>query len=105
MNGTIARADDNDRVLFIDGPEAGRQGLQPDVGDRVSKTVAQLRENYRRIVGQIIAMTAETPNDDETLRLKTVQVGLGFSAEGELGFIVKATVGVEATVTLTFERG
>ena len=32
------------------------------------------------------------------------RMGLGFNAEGEMGFIAKATVGVEATVTLTFER-
>jgi len=67
------------------------------------KTVGDLKHDYRRVVAQILTMTEDTPQDS-TLRLKTIEVGLGFSGEGELGFIAKAKVGVEATVSLTFER-
>jgi Trypsin-co-occurring domain 1 len=36
--------------------------------------------------------------------LKSVAVELGITVGGEVGFIVKATIEVGATITLTFER-
>jgi len=105
MTGSnIAPAPDNEIVIFATPVTPTGEGLHPHgPADKLTKSVGELRESYRTVVSQILAMTADTP-DDSALRLTTIEVGLGFSAEGELGFIAKATVGVEATVTLTFER-
>lgn len=99
----IRPADDADRVPLIGEERERRDG---DKGhratDQLVKSVKSLKEDYNRVVSQVLAMTQETPVPGQ-LRLRQIEVGLGFSAEGELGFIAKAKAGVEATVSLTFE--
>jgi hypothetical protein len=102
MSNEIVPADDSETVIFASGGPT--PGFDPHKqNEKIEKTVGELRDSYQRIVAQILAMTRDTPKDD-SLRLTTVEVGLAFTAEGELGFIAKATVGVEASITLTFER-
>ena len=105
MTNEITAAGREDEVLIIGVTSpAPAEGLeQHGPGERVKKTVEGLKDDYEKIVGQILAMTENTP-EKGALGLKQIQVGLGFSGEGELGFIAKATVGVEASITLTFER-
>lgn len=104
MSDQIVPADDSEQVIFASSGGLSKPGFEPHgPSDRMVKTVGELRDSYQRIVAQILAMTKDTPKDD-SLRLASVEVGLAFSAEGELGFIAKASVGVEASITLTFER-
>jgi hypothetical protein len=102
MTEIVAAADD-DKVAFAVAV-APKEGLEPHGAlERLQRTVGELKGDYERIVGQVLAMTENTPAQT-SLRLTTVEVELGFSADGELGFIAKASVGVEASMTLTFER-
>ena len=104
MSKSIFPAAPDERVIIIGTSPVPSEGLvEHGPADRVVKTVADLKQDYRRVVAQILTMTEDTPRDS-SLRLKSIEVGLGFSGEGELGFIAKAKVGVEATVSLTFER-
>lgn len=100
----IDPAPEGDRIAFAVTGVEYREGLeQHGPVAALERTVGQLKADYDRVVGQILAMTEHTPSVS-VLHLTTVEVALAFSAEGELGFIAKASVGVEATVTLTFER-
>jgi hypothetical protein len=100
----IVPAADSDPIAFAVIGVAPREGLeQHGPAAKIERTVGQLKNDYDRIVGQILAMTEHTPKTS-SLHLTNVEVALGFNAEGELGFITKVSVGVEATVTLTFER-
>jgi hypothetical protein len=103
MNEPIKPALESDAVVIIGASPTGEGLVEHGPVDRVIKSVGQLKDSYQRVVGQILTMTEETPQDG-SLRLKTIEVGLGFTGEGELGFIATAKVGVEATVSLTFER-
>jgi Trypsin-co-occurring domain 1 len=104
MNDPIVPADDTEVVAFASHVGSSKPGFEAHgPGDQLAKTVGELRNSYRKVVGQILAMTNDTPSDD-AMRLTTVEVGLAFSAEGELGFIAKASASVEASITLTFER-
>jgi hypothetical protein len=100
----IVPAADSDTIAFADIGVERREGLeQHGPVAKLERTVGQLKADYDRIVGQILAMTEHTPKTS-ALHLTSVEVALGFNATGELGFITKLSVGVEATVTLTFER-
>jgi hypothetical protein len=100
----IVPAADGDKIAFAEITVERREGLeQHGPLDKIERTVGELKADYDRIVGQILAMTQHTPTTS-ALRLTTVEVALGFNASGELGFITKVSVGVEATVTLTFAR-
>jgi hypothetical protein len=102
----IVPAPDGEMVAFAVPGVESREGFEPHgPAAALERTVGQLKADYHRIVGQILAMTEGTPKASG-LHLKAVEVGLGFNASGELGFITvaKVSVGVEATVTLTFER-
>ncbi|MGH9917821.1 MAG: Pepco domain-containing protein [Nitrososphaerales archaeon] len=102
----IVPAPDGDMIAFAVTGVESREGLEPHGPvARLERTIGQLKADYDRVVGQILAMTEHTPKTSG-LHLTNVEVALGFNAAGELGFITvaKVSVGVEATVTLTFER-
>jgi hypothetical protein len=104
----IVPAADNDKIAFVVTGAEVREGLEqhkPSPVAKLERTVGELKADYDRVVGQILAMTEHTPKASG-LHLTNIQVALGFSATGELGFITvaKVSAGVSATVTLTFER-
>lgn len=103
MSVTIEPAPGDEPIAFAVTavPGEGFEGHGP-VG-RITRTVDELKQDYDRIVAQVLTMTANTPRQTG-LHLKTVEVGLAFNAEGELGFFAKAKGGVEASMKLVFER-
>lgn len=103
MSTTIQPASDDEPIAFAVSAIPG-EGFEPHGSlDRVTRTVGELKQDYDRIVAQVLTMTANTP-PQTGLHLKTVEVGLAFSAEGELGFFAKAKGGAEASMKLVFER-
>jgi hypothetical protein len=101
----ITPAHDSDSVAFAVVSVEPKEGLEPHGGtvDKLKRTVGELKADYDRIVGQILAMTEHTPAQSN-LRLQSVEVDLGFNAHGELGFLAKASAGIDASVKLKFER-
>lgn len=105
-----ANIDDPAIALFL-GPKpalkAGTVQLQSFAGDVTDKifgrTVQDVKADFDKISGQINQMLStafsQTPGG---LNLDTVEISLGFSAEGKLAFIAQA--GVEATVSVTFRK-
>ena len=107
-----ARANiDDPTIVLFQGPKpmlkAGAVHLQSFVGDVTDKifgrTVQDVKADFDKISGQINQMLStafsQTPGG---LHLDTVEISLGFSAEGKLAFIAQA--GVEATVSVTFKK-
>jgi hypothetical protein len=104
VKAPIDPAPDDSIVIFVTETSSIRQGIdEHGPSEALRRTVGQLRDDYRRTVSQLLSITQDTPSDD-TMKLKSVEVGLGFNAEGELGFIAKAKAGIEVTISLTFER-
>lgn len=104
MSKLIKPASDTESVLIIASGRSIREGFEEHgPSGTVKKTVHGLREDYDSIVSQVLAMTMNTP-EDSVMKMKQIEIGLGFSAEGKLGFVASASAGVEATITLTFER-
>jgi len=106
-----AKANINDPgIVLFQGPKsllkAGAVELQSfsGVADKIfGRSVQDVKADFDRVSGQINQMLStafsQTPGG---LKLDTVEIALGFSAEGKLAFI--AQTGVEATVTVTFKK-
>jgi hypothetical protein len=60
-------------------------------GDELVR-VGDLRDNDRAVVGQLLAMSEGSDTDAATgFALSEISVGLGFDANGKLGFIAAAS--------------
>ncbi|HEV3376450.1 MAG TPA: hypothetical protein VG126_04155 [Thermoleophilaceae bacterium] len=99
-----------DEVLAADHPESkpedfeeqGLPGFVKRVRAPKDVDLAPFQERLRSVQGQIDELLAAvTPSAVAGFRLNAVQIGLAISAEGSIGV---ATAGVEASMSLSFER-
>ena len=93
-------------VLFITAvkPAPGEVVLHKGGVERITRRIEDVEADWTRMMEQIGDLAAGTDLGAEKsgLVLKQLSVGLAFSASGKLGFIAEA--GVEASITVTFER-
>jgi hypothetical protein len=59
-------------------------------------------DDLRRQLDELVASLGPVMDGDGKLGLSSLEVGLTLSAEGKVAFLAKA--GLEATITLKFER-
>ena len=102
----MSEARPSDEVLFISGAEleAGQVEIHKGVAEKVVRSLADVKEDWRLVVGQVAEIIG-TGTDQVAIhgyQLSEVEVSLGFDARGRLAFIAEA--GVEATVSVKFER-
>jgi len=79
-------------------------GFVSDVtGKLFGRSLEEVKTDWRKVSNQIKEMVESVvPEIPTGFNFDTIEVSLGFSAEGRLVFI--AEVGVEASVSLTFKR-
>jgi hypothetical protein len=104
----IRVADPDDVVIFVTTEDAPH-GFTPHkkVDERLRERVAELKENYDEVMGQVLAMVddSQAVQSKSGFHLSEICVGLAFDAKGKLGFIAGVEAGIEATVTVTLRRG
>ena len=100
--------DDQQDVVFVTGSAAtlrpGEVQVQSGTVERVIRSLGDVKKDWQLVIGQVADMigSSDGPVAERGFRLTEVEVGLGFDARGKLAFIAEA--GVEATVTVKFER-
>jgi hypothetical protein len=96
----------SDEVLFITGARLapGEVEIHKGAAERIVRSLAEVKEDWRRVVQQVAEMISSGTDQvaGRGYRLSEVSVSLGFDARGKLAFIAEA--GVEATVSVKFER-
>jgi hypothetical protein len=96
----------SNEVLFISGTglEAGEVEIHKGVAEKVVRSLADVKEDWRLVVDQVAEIfgTGTDQVASRGYRLSEVEVSLGFDARGRLAFIAEA--GVRATVSVKFER-
>ena len=100
-----APANENDLVYFaVSSPR--EQGFTPhvNVSGQLTRTLAELQEEWTRVLGQLDAMfrADDGVTHENGFRVHEVAVGLTFTASGKLAFVAEA--GVEASITVTLTR-
>jgi|SRR5580698_6437224 hypothetical protein len=99
--------EDPEWVVF-GGEPARRPGIPEDHGvadafrGLFARRVSDIEQDWGKISLQIQRILSSTQELGKGYYLDTVEVQLGFSAEGQLCFIAKA--GLTASVTATFTR-
>jgi hypothetical protein len=67
------------------------------------RSIDEVQKDFEKVSGQVRQILknafAEVP---EGMRFESVEIGLGFSAQGKLAFIAEA--GAKVSVTVTFKR-
>jgi len=95
-------------VVFVTGSGAtlqpGDVQVQSGTVERVVRSLGEVKKDWQVVIGQVADMIGASDGQvaERGFRLSEVEVGLGFDARGKLAFIAEA--GVEATVTVRFER-
>lgn len=99
---------DDQEVVFITGSGAtlrpGEVQVQSGRAERVIRSLGDVKKDWQRVIGQVAEMIGSSDGEfaERGFRLGEIEVELGFDARGKLAFIAEA--GVEATVTVRFER-
>jgi hypothetical protein len=93
-----------ERVEFVTlaAPSPGQVQLH-GVGERLTRTLTEVKQNWRLVVGQVAAIVdaGSGTSFPEGIALREVEVSLGFDARGRLAFIADA--GVQATIVVRFD--
>lgn len=102
----VAAAAEDDLVLFVSAAERSGFTAHSRIDDEIRDRVKHLRADYREVLAQIVAMVegSEVTQTIGGLALDEVSIGLGFNANGKLGFIAGIELGANATVTVKFTR-
>jgi hypothetical protein len=102
------KLDDSEIVLFqgekhFEPGQVELHSLSDLTGKLFGRKLEDVKADWRKVSLQVKEMmesvVAQVPKG---FTFETVEVSLGFSAEGKLVFVAEA--GVEASVTLTFKR-
>lgn len=96
----------SDLIVFVSPSEAGISvGGERDYGkvkDFFTRSRQDVAEEWEVMIKQLDDITSRLSSARGEFQLQEVQFQLGFSAEGQIGFIAKA--GATASVTVTFVR-
>ena len=103
-----SKIDDLQIVLFqgekhFQSGQVELHSLSDLTGKLFGRNLEDVKQDWRRVsaqVGQMVESAASAVS--KGFSFESVEVSLGFSAEGKLVFVAEA--GVEATVSLTFKR-
>jgi hypothetical protein len=103
----MADGDPAELIRFVGG--GGLLGAPPGaeqdygkVGDFIRRRREDVAAEWEAIGQQVKTFLERLPTDVERFDLEEVELELGFSAEGHLGFI--ASTGAQATVRITYRR-
>lgn len=109
--GSASKAELDDRsIVLFQGPRpAGKPGTVQlhsfgSVVDKIfGRTVSDVQADFDKVSAQLDQILANAFSKVTAgMTLETVEISLGFTAEGKLAFIAQA--GVEASVTVTFKK-
>jgi|SRR4051812_33614135 hypothetical protein len=99
---------DEQEVVFVSGSgttlRPGEVQAHSGTVERVVRSLGDVKKDWQVVIGQVAEMIGSSDGQvaQRGFRLSEVEVALGFDARGKLAFIAEA--GVEATVTVRFER-
>lgn len=94
-------------LVFISGRpltpgEVDQHGLRDWWADLRGRKLDDVKADFRRVLGQVEHLVSDLPHSIKGYGIEELEVGLAFTAEGQLAFIAKA--GVEASVKVQFKR-
>lgn len=93
-------------VFISDHPlapgEVDQHGLREWWSDLRGRKLDDAKADFRRVFGQVEQLVSDLPHSIKGYGIEELEVGLAFTAEGQLAFIAKA--GIEASVKVQFKR-
>lgn len=93
-------------VFISDRPfhpgETDQHGLREWWSDLRGRKLDDAKADFCRVFGQIEQLVSDLPHSIRGYGVEELEVGLAFTAEGQLAFIAKA--GIEASVKVLFKR-
>jgi hypothetical protein len=93
-------------VFISDRPlvpgEVDQHGLREWWSDLRGRRLDDAKADFRRVFGQVEQLVKDLPPSIHGYGIEELEVGLAFTAEGQLAFIAKA--GIEASVKVQFKR-
>lgn len=97
----------DDWMVFISdrplGPgEVEQHGLREWWSDLRGRKLEDAKVDFRRVFGQVEQLVNDLPRSIKGYGIEELELGLAFTAEGQLAFIAKA--GLEASVKVKFKR-
>ena len=99
-------ASDQWLIFISDRPftpgQVEQHGLREWWSDLRGKRLDDAKADFRRVFGQIEQIVKDLPSPVRGYGVEELEIGLAFTAEGQLAFIAKA--GIEATVKVKFKH-
>lgn len=93
-------------VFISDHPffpgEVEQHGLREWWSDVRGRKLDDVRADFRRVFGQVEQLVSDIPRSIKRYDIEELEIGLAFTAEGQLAFIAKA--GIEASVKIKLKR-
>ena len=99
-------ASDQWLVFISDRPlspgEVDQHGLREWWSNLHGRSLDEAKADFRRVFSQVEQLVTYLPRSVQGYGIEELEVGLAFTAEGQLAFIAKA--GIEASIKVLFKR-